>query len=102
MLDFHFEKLIPDQSILNEPGERYNHLVALKGKNCLLVYTYNGRSISMKTDQMAGDKFEFGWYNPRNGKFSNAGIFKKTSMYKFDPPGEQQDGEDWVLILKQK
>ena len=102
MLEYHFDELVPDQSILSDPGERYNHLVALKGKNCLLVYTYNGRSISVKTDQLTGDKFEFGWYNPRNGKYNNSGTFKKASMYKFDPPGQQQDGEDWVLILKQK
>jgi len=102
MLDYHFERLVPDQSILSELGERYNHLVALKGKNCLLVYTYNGRTISLKTDQLAGDQFKFVWFNPRNGKFYNSGNFRKNSMCNFIPPGRQQDGADWVLILKQK
>ncbi|MBV5314645.1 MAG: pectate lyase [Prolixibacteraceae bacterium] len=102
MLDYHLEELVPDQSILAEPGERYNHLVALKGKNCLLVYTYNGRTIRLKSDQLGGDDFEFDWYNPRNGKFVGSGTFKKKDIHEFDPPGEQKDGEDWVLILKQK
>lgn len=102
MLEYHFEELVPDQSILSDPGERYNRLVALKGKNCLLVYTYNGRTISLKTDQMIGDNFEFGWYNPRNGKYNNSGTFKKALVHEFDPPGNQEDGEDWVLILKRK
>ncbi len=102
MLDYHFEQLVPDQSLLTDSGERYNHLVALKGKNCLLVYTYNGRSISMKVDQLVGNKFKFGWYSPRDGKFVAGGTMKKGKFAEFDPPGKQQEGEDWVLILKNK
>jgi len=102
MLDSHFEQLVPDQSILNDSGERYNHLVALKGPNCLLVYTYNGRSISLKTDQLGGNKFKFGWYSPRDGKFIAAGTIRKGKTAEFNPPGKQKDGVDWVLILKNK
>ena len=102
MLEYHFVELVPDQSILTEPGERYNHLVSLMGKNCWLVYTYNGRSIILKTDQLTGGKFKFGWYNPRNGKYYGSDTFKTDQVQKFDPPGKQQDGEDWVLILKRK
>lgn len=102
MLDYHFEQLVPDQTILTDSGERYNHLVALKGKNCILVYTYNGRTISLKTDQLVGNKFKFGWYSPRDGKFIAAGTMKKGKIAEFDPPGKQKDGEDWVLILKNK
>lgn len=102
MLDYHFEKLVPDQSILAEPGERYNHLVALKGTNCLLVYTYNGRTISLKKNPLPGDKFEFVWYSPHDGKSFGAGTFKRNEINEFDPPGSQRDGDDWVLILKQK
>ncbi len=100
MLDYHFEQLVPDQSILTDSGERYNRLVALKGLNYLLVYTYNGRSISLKTDQLVGNKFKFGWYSPRDGKFVVGGTMKKGKFAEFDPPGNQQEGEDWVLILK--
>ena len=100
MLDYHYEQLVPDQSILTDSGERYNHLVVLKGKNCLLVYTYNGQSISLKTDQMVGNKLKFDWYCPRDGKFSTGGTMKKGKIAEFDPPGNLTDGEDWVLILK--
>jgi hypothetical protein len=102
MLDYHFEELSPFQSVLTEPGERYNHLVALKGNNSLLVYSYNGRSISLNTSQLTGEKFEVNWYNPRNGKITDVGTVNKDALSDFDPPGTQKDGEDWVLILKSK
>jgi hypothetical protein len=68
----------------------------------LLVYSYNGRSISLNTSQLTGEKFEVSWYNPRDGKTIDTGTVKKNTVPEFDPPGTQKDGEDWVLILKSK
>ncbi|HWS01612.1 MAG TPA: pectate lyase [Prolixibacteraceae bacterium] len=99
MLNYHFEELVPDPSLLSDQGERYNHLSALKGSDFLLVYTYNGRVISLKSDKLAGEKFGVNWYSPRNGLFLNAGEIKKGEKFDFDPPGEKKDGNDWVLIL---
>jgi len=100
MLKYHFEELIPDQSVLAEPGERYNHLVALRGKTCLLVYTYNGRPINLKMDLLKGSEFNFYWYSPRNGQIVDTGSFSKNKVAEFNPPGILENGNDWVLILE--
>lgn len=100
MQKYHFEALAPAQSILQDPGERYNHLTALKGENCLLVYTWNGRNIAIKTAQMEGNKFRYSWYSPRDGKILSGDKISKKETLEFDPPGTGKDGNDWVLILE--
>ncbi len=99
MLKYHFENLVPDQALLVDPGERYNHLSALKGKDYLLVYTWNGRTIALNPEQLAGNQFSINWYSPKNGIFLQAGQIKKGEKFEFDPPGITRNGNDWVLIL---
>jgi hypothetical protein len=40
--------------------------------------------------------------NPRNGSYTKIGNFKNSGILTFDPPGEIQDGNDWVLVLEGK
>jgi hypothetical protein len=100
MLKYNFQELVPDQSVLTLPGSRYDHLVALKGKNALLVYTFNGRTISLKKELLKGDNFKVSWYSPRDGSYSASTKIKRTDLKELDPPGEKKDGNDWVLILE--
>ena len=99
MLKYHFESLTPDQSLLDEQGERYNHLVALRGNKCVIVYTYNGRAIKLNMSLIPGTQFIFSWYCPRTGQVIKGNSFRKDKTPEFDPPGLQIDGNDWVLIL---
>ncbi|MEI7423271.1 MAG: glycoside hydrolase family 140 protein [Prolixibacteraceae bacterium] len=100
MLKYNFQELVPDQSLLTLPGNRYDHLVALKGNNILLVYTYNGRTFSLKKDLLKGENFKLTWYSPRDGSYSRSLEIKKADLKDLDPPGEQKNGNDWVLILE--
>jgi hypothetical protein len=100
MLRFHFEELAPDQSVFVNPGVRYNHQVALRGNSCILVYTYNGRSINFKSIPFKDNQLKFSWYNPRNGAYSVGGKISNKKVLEFDPPGKQGDGNDWVLIVE--
>jgi len=100
LLEYHFETLSPNQSVLVDQGERYNHLVALKGKFSLLVYTYNGRQILLNIKTLQGTQFKYKWFCPRTGTFIDSGSFRGEKMRKFAPPGQQKDGDDWVLILE--
>ncbi len=99
MLQYHFETMVPDQSVLSDPGARYDHLSALRGKNCLLVHTWNGRKIVLNKEQLPGNQFSVVWFSPRNGMSMNMGSVKKGDKFEFTPPGEQANGNDWVLIL---
>ncbi len=102
MLKFHFEELVPYQSVFVNPGERYNHQVALKGDSSLLVYTYNGRAINLKSIPFNINQLKYKWYNPRNGEYSDGGKIANKKLVEFDPPGKMEDGNDWVLILEKK
>jgi hypothetical protein len=101
MQKYHFEKMFPDQSVLADPGERYDHLTALNGKDWLLVYTWNGRRIVLNPGQLPGNQYSINWYSPANGTFLQSGQVKKGDKFEFDPPSETKDGNDWVLILIQ-
>lgn len=99
MQQYHFEALAPDQYVLADPGERYDHLTALRGKDYLMVYTWNGRNIVLKLELLKGNQYSVNWYSPRNGIFMNVGQIGKDEKFEFDPPGEKGNGNDWVLIL---
>ncbi len=99
MQQYHFDTMAPDQAVLAEPGERYDHLTALQGKDYLLVYTWNGRNIVLKPEMLTGSQYSVNWYAPRNGMFMNVGQVKKGEKFEFDPPGKKGNGNDWVLIL---
>ena len=63
------------------------------------MYTYNGRNIELNLNKIEGKKFKASWYNPRDGKYAEAGIIKNSNDLSFDPPGDQKEGNDWVLVL---
>lgn len=95
----YFER-IPDQSLIAAgQGEKYDYQVATRGKNYALIYTYNGREMQISMGKIAGDKVAASWFNPRNGKQTVIGKFENNGMHTFNPPGEMEDGNDWVLIL---
>lgn len=95
-----FERL-PDQSIIEgENGQKYYRLIATRGDDYLFVYTYTGRNMSIKMGKIAGDTVDAWWYSPRDGSSRFIGSFHNLGVQEFDPPGKEQDGNDWVLVLK--
>ncbi len=111
----------PDQAmIFGDQGtsERTtsNRIQAIRGtsRRYALIYTANGRNISAKMDTLTGPSVDAYWYNPRNGTWQTGNIQRATPSpfataipsgaaapaYDFDPPGEMQDENDWVLLLK--
>ena len=97
----YFER-IPDQSVVADQGERYNYQVATRGKDYAFIYTYNGRNIKVNMGKTTGDQVEATWYSPRDGATTAIGDFPNKGVQEFDPPGEQEDGNDWVLKLDSK
>jgi len=101
MLTFPYFDRIPDQSIIaGVNGQRYNRLFAARGKNYILVYTYNGRSFSINLGKIPGEKLKEYWFNPRNGELDLVGELSNCGVKQFDPPGYKSEGNDWVLLLK--
>ncbi len=96
----YFER-VPDQSLIaSNQGEKYDYQIATRGEEYAFVYSYNGRDIAVNMEILKGEIVTAFWYNPRNGETATIGKFDNTSTKSFDPPGEMEDGNDWVLVLE--
>ncbi|MCF0073956.1 glycoside hydrolase family 140 protein [Dyadobacter sp. CY261] len=91
---------VPDQSLLAENGERYNRLLATRGKDYALIYTWNGREMKVNMGKIGGKQVTASWYDPRIGKLSKIGKTENKGIKTFNPPGEVRNGNDWVLVLE--
>jgi hypothetical protein len=96
----YFER-VPDQFLIaGDPGTKYNYIAATRGKNYAFLYDYTGRPFSVNMGKINGKKVKASWYNPQDGLKRAIGEFTNSGIQQFDPPGEQKDGNDWVLILE--
>jgi hypothetical protein len=95
-----FLERMPDQSLVaGENGEKYERLIATRGNDYALIYTYTGRNIPVQMGKIAGAKVKASWFKPEDGSTSTIGEFDNNGIHDFDPPGEPANGNDWVLVL---
>ena len=100
MLSRPFLERVPDQSLIaGENGLKYEHLLATRGKDYAMIYTYTGRNIPVQMGKISGAKVKASWYRPATGETTEIGVFENTGTHEFDPPGEPANGNDWVLVL---
>jgi hypothetical protein len=101
MLSRPFLERVPDQSIIaKDQGEQYDYLAATRGKNYAFIYTFTGREMSIAMGKITGEKVKASWFNPRDGSYSKISEFNNEGVIDFDPPGEPENGNDWVLVLQ--
>ncbi|MGB8193207.1 MAG: DUF4038 domain-containing protein [Chitinophagaceae bacterium] len=89
-----------DQSIIVTNGDRYQRIFATRGKNYAFVYTYTGRKFSLRMGKIAGKQVMASWFDPRSGKYTSEVAYANRGIKEFDPPGEEKEGNDWVLVLE--
>lgn len=100
MLSRSFLDRVPDQSLIaGDAGEKYDYVIATRGIDYAMAYTYNGRRFAVNMGKIKGEQAKASWFNPRNGRTEAIGTFPNQGIVEFDPPGEVEDGNDWVLIL---
>ncbi|RZK30043.1 MAG: DUF4038 domain-containing protein, partial [Hymenobacter sp.] len=100
MLSRSYFERVPDQSLVaGAVGEKYDRLAATRGKNYAFIYTCNGRNVPVQLGKIGGAKVKAAWFSPRDGKTMPIGTFANKGTREFNPPGEQQAGNDWVLVL---
>jgi hypothetical protein len=103
MLSRSYFDRVPDQSLVaGENGERYERVIATRGADYAFLYTYTGRAFDVVGGKIAGDKVKATWMNPRTGEMTVIGDFKNAGVLHFKPPGQPENGNDWVLILDSK
>ncbi len=95
----------PAQEILlHNDGEKRAHMLATCGEAYAMVYTYTGKPIEVKLGFLPGEKIQASWFDPRNGGTFLLDTFENQNgeSLSFDPPGAEEDGNDWVLILESR
>lgn len=101
--EYPLTKLMPDQSIImgNNPTDSL-HIRAARATDhsFALVYLSLGQPATIDLGKM-GNEVTALWVNPRNGKKSKAGTYKKKAIQQFTPPTRGADN-DWLLVLKNK
>jgi hypothetical protein len=83
-----------------ENGERYEKIIATRGKNYAMFYIYNGREFKVEVKKLQFIPGKASWFNPRNGETRIISEYRNTAVVAFDPPGEKENGNDWILILE--
>lgn len=105
MLSRSFFDRVPDQSLVVAdqrklvPAAPYDKILATRGKNYMMAYTYTGRDFSLNMGKIPGEKVKASWFNPRTGKTTGFAEILNTGTATFNPPGQKKNGNDWVLII---
>ena len=101
MLSRSFFDRVPDQTLVAGPnGNKYERVIATRGDNYMMAYTYTGKDFSLNMGKIKGDKVKAIWFDPRTGKETILGEIENKGVQKFNPPGEPKNGNDWVLVLE--
>ncbi len=94
-----FERVFAPDMIPNDIGDKYDYVIATRGESYAFIYTYTGRAFDVSLGKITGEKVKAWWYSPRNGKAEFLGYFNNEGIKRFDPPGQKEQGNDWVLVL---
>ena len=91
---------VPAQELIVGNGERYDRIIATRGKDYAMFYIYNSGQFNVAIDKLKFIPKKASWFNPKNGQTVNISKSKYKLTENFDPPGEKENGNDWVLILE--
>ncbi len=91
---------VPDQAIVFDNGEKYDKVLSTRGKNYAMFYVYNGRKFNVDIGKIGFIPSKAIWFNPKDGVKKLIPEYRNTRTVIFNPPGEKENGNDWVLILE--
>jgi hypothetical protein len=95
----YFDRMYDDSLVAGDAGKRYDYVIATRGKNYVMVYDFTGRIFALSMTKISSNSVKASWFNPRNGEITRIGVLKNAGIVSFDPPGEKNNGNDWVLVL---
>jgi hypothetical protein len=91
---------VPDQSLVVDNGEKYDRVIATRGKNYAMFYVYNGRDFKVDVSKLGFAYFSCYWFNPKTGTKEIFSPGATTGIITFNPPWMIMDGNDWVLLIE--
>jgi hypothetical protein len=93
---------VPAQQLVADDGNRYDKILATRGKDYAFFYTWNGRTFKVDLGKLKLGTVKASWYDPRTGKTTAIGEYEGTKTEEFYPPNGKQNGNDWVLVIEKK
>lgn len=89
---------VPDTSIVVDPLDNADRIVATRGDGYLFVYSAQGRKFSLQMGKISGTRLKGYWFNPRSGSALAIDAVENSGTKEFSPPA-QGFSADWVLAL---
>src|SRR3990172_7266418 len=95
-----FISRVPDQSLIaGDPGGGAEHIRGTRGEDYAFIYLPYGQSVKAALGKISGVQVKAWSFDPRTGQAQLIGQFENKGTHEFDPPGEKNRGNDWVLVL---
>jgi hypothetical protein len=95
----YFDRAHDPDAIMSGSGPRRQHVIATRGRDYEMVYTFTGTPFELRLGAVAGTSLRAWWYNPRTGRSEDGGLMPNAGTKWFTPPGTPAEGNDWVLVL---
>lgn len=73
MLSLPYFDRVPDQSVILGNGERYDRLLATRGRDYILVYNHTGRDMRVDLTKVSGEAKDVWWMDPTDGRLTYLG-----------------------------
>lgn len=96
----YFDRVPAQEIIADNTQDKYNRILATKGKKYAMVYTYTGRNFKVDLSKLNFSVLKTAWFNPSDGTEVYSANYKGKGIVEFDPPGDPADGNDWVLVIE--
>jgi enterochelin esterase-like enzyme len=104
---------VPDDGTVlsSPPGEKAARVQVTRGRDrtWAMYYVSDGHAVTPNLANLKGPQFKAWWFSPRDGRtYDSAGrptdqpfasLSNAEKGIVLDPPGEPQEGNDWVLVL---
>lgn len=71
-----------------------------RSKDYIFAYTWTGRDFSLDLRKLNDGNYDASWFDPRTGISGIDNTYNTKGIVTFNPPGEEEPGNDWVLILE--
>lgn len=97
MLAMPYFERVPDQSIILDNGEKYERLIATRGKDYLMVYNHTGREMRIRIDAITGKRKSVWWMDAATGTIKHIGTYNSKTL-TYNPASAEGSQRDGVLI----
>lgn len=100
-INYGYQGRVTDETLIYGKNNHDPFIItAMRGRDYALIYLPVGQRAEINMGKTEGEWITAQWFNPRNGLTDEIGRFDNAGIWRFDPPGEKQYGNDWVLVIK--